>query len=499
VNCLSRDASGSYEYYHSDGLGSTRQLSNDGQSVVQTTTYDATGNRLRETELVGSRYRDYFYDDAAQLTRFTERQIVGSQDPRGSYSDDPAIQDDAYAYDAVGNRLSLTDNTTSEQILYTYDDFNKMLTAGNRSFTYDADGNCTSVALQGGGTTRTYHWGYNNELLQITYGGGGTNTFTYDGIGRRVTKTDSTGSYSFIYDGDRIISDGHAVYTRAGSSRLISERRGNNSQWYHADGLTSARTLTNSSQTTIDTFRYDVWGDLAERTGNTPTPHQFVGALGYERDSDSGLMRLGFRYYDPNIGRFISQDPIQEGVNWYVYTENNPVNRVDPSGLDWDLSIRANDGHAWIAVKDLKTGEEHTYGRWNQGYGRGNGDKSISGVRIDTEKNDHYDVERHIIIKTKPIIPIDRGYNPINNNCTTYAEEVWRLNTGESLSINKWGWAWHDPATLLESIKEANKNKPTLPPRPSPVGAGGGSSRNSSQRCLRGCGGCCWKCCGWCL
>jgi YD repeat-containing protein len=118
-------------------------------------TYDATGNRLRETELIGSRSRDYFYDSAAQLTRFTERQIVGSQDPRGSYSDDPAIQDDAYAYDAVGNRLSLTDNLTSEQILYTYDDFNKLLTAGNRSFTYDADGNCTSVALQGGGTTRT--------------------------------------------------------------------------------------------------------------------------------------------------------------------------------------------------------------------------------------------------------------------------------------------------------------------------------------------------------
>jgi YD repeat-containing protein len=139
----------------------------------------------------------------------------------------------------------------------------------------------------------SYRWGYNNELLQITYGGGGTNTFTYDGSGRRVTKTDSTGSYSFIYDGDRIISDGHAVYTRAGSSRLISERRGNNSQWYHADGLTSTRTLTNSTQTVTDTFRYDVWGDLAERTGNTPTPHQFVGALGYEREADSGLIFSG--------------------------------------------------------------------------------------------------------------------------------------------------------------------------------------------------------------
>jgi RHS repeat-associated protein len=182
--------------------------------------------------------------------------------------------------------------------------------------------------------TRTYSWGYNNELLQITYGGGGTNTFSYDGSGRRVSKVDSTGSYSFVYDGNRIISDGQAVYTRAGGSRLISERRGNDSRWHHSDGLTSTRTLTSSTQAVTDTFRYDVWGDLAERTGNTPTPHQFVGALGYERDSDSGLMRLGFRYYDPNIGRFISQDPIQAGVNWYIYAENDPVNGVDPTGLD---------------------------------------------------------------------------------------------------------------------------------------------------------------------
>ncbi|MDW8368580.1 MAG: hypothetical protein RMK49_22255, partial [Abditibacteriales bacterium] len=118
----------------------------------------------------------------------------------------------------------------------------------------EADGNCTSVSLQGGGVTRTYSWGYNNELKQITYAGGGTNTFTHDGIGRRVTKVDSTGSYSFGSDGSRILSDGHAVYTRAGDSRLISERRGNNSRWHHSDGLTSTRTLTSNRQN-VPTFQ----------------------------------------------------------------------------------------------------------------------------------------------------------------------------------------------------------------------------------------------------
>jgi RHS repeat-associated protein len=176
-------------------------------------------------------------------------------------------------------------------------------------------------------------------LKHITYGGGGTNTFTYDGTGRRVSKVDSTGSYSFVYDGNRIISDGQAVYTRAGGSRLISERRGNDSRWHHSDGLTSTRTLTNSSQTTTDTIRYDVWGDIAERTGNTPTPHQFVGALGYEREADSGLYFIGTRYYDPSVGRFISQDAAQWGVNWYIYAANNPVSGFDYQGQWWETAL----------------------------------------------------------------------------------------------------------------------------------------------------------------
>jgi RHS repeat-associated protein len=214
-----------------------------------------------------------------------------------------------------------------------------MSSARTRCATYDADGNYTSVVLQEFGTTRTYSWGYNNELQQITYGGGGTNTFTYDGTGRHVTKTDSTGSYSFVYDGNRIISDGQAVYTRAGDSRLISDRRGNNSKWHHSDGLTSSRTLTSNTQSITDTFRYDVWGDIAERTGTTPTPHQFVGALGYEQEADSGLYFIGTRYYDSSTGRFLSQDLAQWGVNWYVYAANNPANAFDREGLIWETLL----------------------------------------------------------------------------------------------------------------------------------------------------------------
>jgi len=73
------------------------------------------------------------------------------------------------------------------------------------------------------------------------------------------------------------------------------------------------------------------------RTGTTPTPFGFVGASQYQTDSDSGLQLLGHRYYDPSIGRFLSQDPIQDGSNWYAYCDNNPLTSTDPEGLSFKL------------------------------------------------------------------------------------------------------------------------------------------------------------------
>ncbi len=55
-------------------------------------------------------------------------------------------------------------------------------------------------------------------------------------------------------------------------------------------------------------------------------------AWGYRTDP-SGLVQLGARYYWPELGRFIQQDPIRDGINWYTYAENNPLTYIDPSGL----------------------------------------------------------------------------------------------------------------------------------------------------------------------
>jgi len=91
--------------------------------------------------------------------------------------------------------------------------------------------------------------------------------------------------------------------------------------------------VTDGSQNVVASYKYDAWGnDLSDPQSPIPNPFKYVGGLGYYSDRESGLKLLGVRYYDSQIGRFWSIDPIKEGWNWYGYVMNN-INYVDPSGL----------------------------------------------------------------------------------------------------------------------------------------------------------------------
>jgi RHS repeat-associated protein len=91
-------------------------------------------------------------------------------------------------------------------------------------------------------------------------------------------------------------------------------------------GLANGSTITDSAE-------YDAFGKVTSRTGISATQKGFVGRAGYQEDGESGYKLLGHRYYDPETGRFLSRDPIQDGRNWYNYCRNNPLKYVDPTGL----------------------------------------------------------------------------------------------------------------------------------------------------------------------
>jgi len=98
-----------------------------------------------------------------------------------------------------------------------------------------------------------------------------------------------------------------------------------------ADGVGTARRPADGTGTATDAYSLDAFGRGATAWGTTPDPYRYGGAWGYMTDP-SGLLQLGARFYWPELGRFIQQDPIGDGMNWYAYVGNNPVVWVDPTG-----------------------------------------------------------------------------------------------------------------------------------------------------------------------
>ena len=216
---------------------------------------------------------------------------------------------------------------------FTYDAHDKLTsgTAGNESDTYDLNGSETRISLGG----YVYGFTYDDEdrLVQANYPGGVVDTFVYNGLGLRVAKTDSTGSYSYLCDGaspaSPVLWDGHAVYTPG-----LSENRGGASSYYENDRLGNLWTLDYGSGKGYSAgYNFSGFGSWVYAGGSTGNPFKFGGGNGCQTDADTGLVLMGHRYYDTRIGRFISQDPAGDGDNWYAYADNDPVDAVDPEGL----------------------------------------------------------------------------------------------------------------------------------------------------------------------
>jgi RHS repeat-associated protein len=111
------------------------------------------------------------------------------------------------------------------------------------------------------------------------------------------------------------------------------ERIGNNAPlWYLYDGLGSVLGTIDQNGNLVQTRKYDVYGAVRSSTGGSGTKHKFVGALGHPSEDETGLIYMRARYMDPVTGRFVSEDPAKDSINWYGYARTNPVNCVDTDG-----------------------------------------------------------------------------------------------------------------------------------------------------------------------
>ena len=166
---------------------------------------------------------------------------------------------------------------------------------------------------------------------------GVTVTYKYDAFGRRVQRTPSSGvSTSYIYDGQEVVkdlnSDGSTVEYLNGvgiDNKVRQESSTAGVHYYQVDHLGSTRALTDASGNVVERVSYDSFGN---GTGSVRTRYGYTGR---ERDELTGLYYYRARWYDAQVGRFISEDPIGfngRDVNLYVYVRNNPVNLIDPEG-----------------------------------------------------------------------------------------------------------------------------------------------------------------------
>ena len=197
----------------------------------------------------------------------------------------------------------------------------------------------TPCRADSSGTTG-YTWDVENRLASVTLpGAGGTVTYQYDPFGRRIEKVSPSGTTIYAYDGDNVVEEldggGMAVARYAqglGIDEPLAMYRGGASYYYNADGLGSITSLTNSSGQIAASYTYDSFGKLTASTGTVINPFRYTGR---EYGSDTGLYYYRARYYDSNVERFISEDPLQfeASTNFYPYVGSDPGNFTDPFGM----------------------------------------------------------------------------------------------------------------------------------------------------------------------
>lgn len=103
-------------------------------------------------------------------------------------------------------------------------------------------------------------------------------------------------------------------------------------RWYVYDGLGSVVGEVDPLGNLTSSPKYDVYGAVRGNGGTASSKQGFVGSLGHLSEAETGLIYMRARYYDPQTGRFNSEDPSKNGLNWLVYCGDNPVNQVDESG-----------------------------------------------------------------------------------------------------------------------------------------------------------------------
>ncbi|HTR25894.1 MAG TPA: RHS repeat-associated core domain-containing protein [Terriglobales bacterium] len=287
-------------------------------------TRDDIGRVTALKETIGGKTAtySYTYDHAGRLTKVTNGSATTA----------------TYVYDNNSNRLSVT--TPSGTVNGTYDAQDRLLTYGNASYTYTANGELESKVV--GSQQTSYQYDVLGNLITATLPNGTQIAYLLDAKNNRIGKK-VNGAYvtGFLYDGTNVVAQLDA------NNQMVS-------QFVYGTGLTSPDYMISGGVTyrifsdhlgsprlVVDTgtgnikerIDYDEFGNVINDTNPGFQPFGFSGGL---YDQDTRLVRMGARDYDPSIGRWTAKDPAGLGggdTNVYGYVLDDPLNWIDPNGL----------------------------------------------------------------------------------------------------------------------------------------------------------------------
>jgi RHS repeat-associated protein len=268
-----------------------------------------------------------------------------------------------FSYDETGNRL--TDNTHTN---YQYNELNQLTEDDSCRYVYDADGNQTEKIGKATGDTMHFVYDIENKLVEVRKPGM-LAKYTYDALGRRMSKEVNGEVKQFRYDGEDLILEMDANnsvtanYTFGpGIDNPLMMQRNGKGYYYVKDGLGSVTALTDSTGNVKHEYKYGVFGKIAEESGDT-IENQFT-YTSRELDKEAGNYYYRARFYDPRTGRFLNEDPLgflSEDDNFYRYVFNNSVNTTDPLGL-WCIPLPSEKkflGHHKIGTEEITITEHY--------------------------------------------------------------------------------------------------------------------------------------------
>jgi RHS repeat-associated protein len=213
------------------------------------------------------------------------------------------------------------------------------------SYTYDPNGNLTSDGARG------YDYDNADRLARITATNQWKSEFVYDAFGRRIVRKEfvwqsstwsQTDEVRYVWLGMSVLQERDAANNiRVTYTGRLAREDANSTSFYFSDGNGNVSSLIDSSGNVKARYRYDSFGNLLSKSGPLADAN-LIRFSGKEYHVNSGLYYYGFRFYAPNLQRWMNEDPIglAGGLNLYGFVGNDPINSFDPYGLCMDENFR---------------------------------------------------------------------------------------------------------------------------------------------------------------